>query len=96
MDDAWLFGSLQEKGKHRSFAVDRAAGVRYATDYLYGWFQGVWDGRAVWLKVRGRLAADPLHAAALSVWRVAGCRFCKYLIDREIVFCSGEIVPEQK
>ena len=50
VDDAWLFGSLQEKGKHRSFAVDRAAGVRYATDDLYGWFQGVWDGRAVWLK----------------------------------------------
>lgn len=50
VDDAWLFGSLREKGKHRSFAVDRAAGVRYATDDLYGWFQGVWDGRAVWLK----------------------------------------------
>ena len=50
VDEAWLFGSLLEKGKHRSFAVDRAAGVRYATDDLYGWFQGVWDGRAVWLK----------------------------------------------
>ncbi|MBQ9477305.1 MAG: 6-bladed beta-propeller [Bacteroidales bacterium] len=50
LDDAWLFGSVRENGKPRSIAVDRAAGVRYATEEVYGLFFGIWDGRAVWLK----------------------------------------------